>query len=93
MALSYVTVLLCSPSSPRVRIAVAEHLSVALLTYGENVFPPDTEDAGDSSQRCDQALELLADMDWSQPVATLKPVRDRLCSLFGIRSPSSASST
>lgn len=88
MALSYVSVLICSPSSPRVRIAIAEHLSVALLTYGENVFPPDD---GDSDQRCDQALELLADTDWSQPVPALKPIRDRLCSLFGIKSPSAVS--
>lgn len=92
MALSYACVLICSPSSPRVRTAVAEHLSVAILTYGELVFPPRDALGPEIDTRCDQSLEILYDTDWSQPVNVLKPIRDRLCALFGIRSPSAPSS-
>ena len=96
MALSYVAVLLCSPSSPCVRTAVAESLSVAILTFSEHIFPPVGDHANDDAEGvnspCDESLAVLSETDWSRPVAELKPIRDHLCTLFGIKGPSSSSS-
>jgi hypothetical protein len=81
-SLNYLILLLCSPSFPRVRVAIAEKLHTSLLTFSENCFPG-------SESKLDKCLELLSETDWSIPVQGLKPIRSEVAALLGVKCPSS----
>lgn len=85
--LAYLMSLICSPL-PRIRLYVADNLQVSVLTFSDHLFDSfDGEEAvEDTTVACDEVLHLLAETDWNQPVSELKAIRQRLCSLFGIKS-------
>jgi len=82
-SLAFLVCLLCSPL-PRVRMAVAEKLHVSVLTFSENCIPTSQEES------LDTCLGLLSDTNWTRPVPDLRPIRDQIASIFGVRSPTSS---
>ena len=74
-AMSYLVLLLVH-SFPRVRCQTASQIYVALLT---------AEDINE------EALLILTDTDWTQPLTQLKPIRDKFCDAIGIAKPKKVS--
>lgn len=74
-AMSYLVLLLCH-TFPRVRCQTANQTYVALMT---------AEDIDE------EALSLLTDTDWTQPLSQLRPIRDKFCDSLGISKPKKVS--
>lgn len=83
-SLGHLAVLLCSPKFPRVRIAVAEILTVAILTWPDKIFNEQNENI-EYEDKIESILNIISETDWSGPVAQLKVVRNQLCSLLGLK--------
>lgn len=162
-SLNYLMALLCSPKFPRVRIATAEILNIAVVTWADNIFEPEIilnslvavkgdcqlENANENSnqllkdnlistksdaavnngkvfiahegnvntngfnghtngqatndnnydedgqangdllnsyeEKTEIILNILSETDWGQPVNELKPIRNQLCLLLGLK--------
>ena len=83
-ALKYLMILLCSPLRP-VRVATADSLQVALVTYSQNILD---EESADSEERIEKCSNLLQDIDWgNEPMKKLKEVRNEICSLVNVKPP------
>lgn len=70
-----------------VRIATADSLQVALMTYGENFFVESTEEVDEKIEKCST---LIRETDWGDSVAKLKEVRNQICLLLNIKPPASS---
>ena len=79
--LTQLSILLCH-RFPRVRKATAEKLYEALLTFGEAEVVPE--------EHLEQIMELLSDTKWDGGVEEVRPVRNRLCELAGVPTPTVA---
>ena len=87
-ALTQLAIFLCH-RYPRVRKATAEKLYEALLTY-DDIFGEQEEEMGEveSSSKSELAMTLLSETQWdSKEVNDVKPMRNQLCDLLGIKAP------
>eukprot|EP01083_Nonionella_stella_P092354 258519_1 len=62
---------------PKVRSVTAERLYSQLLTF-DDIFPED---------KMDEILEILVETSWTSRVSEVRPVRDRLYDLIGLKKP------
>lgn len=77
-ALIQLSILLCHRHT-YVRKATSTRLYESLLVYGEfSTIPEDN---------LDQVMTLLSETNWENPVEELRPVRNSLCDLMGVRAP------
>lgn len=77
-ALAQLSILLCHRQT-YVRRSTSVKLYESLLLYGDNsVIPP---------ENVDQIMDLLSTTNWEEPVDTVKPIRNNLCTLMGISIP------
>lgn len=44
-------------------------------------------------ENMDEILEILTETDWGQPLQTVRPIRNKLCELLGVKAPVSANVT
>ena len=77
---------------PRVRKATAEKLYEALMTYddifGEEEEEEQMEEEEESTSKSERAMALLSETEWdSKDVNDVKPIRNQLCDLLGIKAP------
>lgn len=79
--LTQLAILLCH-RFPRVRKATAEKLYEALLTFGEAEVVPE--------EHLEQVMELLSDTKWEGAVEEVRPLRNRICELAGVPTPTTA---
>lgn len=71
-----------------VRIATADNLQVALMTYGESLFVgSSTEEVNEQIEKCSS---LIQETDWGDSVKKLKEVRNQICLLLNIKPPASS---
>lgn len=77
-ALTQLLIFLCH-RFPVIRSTTASRLYEALLLYGD--------DAGLDSSAVDEAMALLTDTDWDQPVEIVRPIRNDICEHLGIPPP------
>ncbi|KAK9710946.1 Tubulin folding cofactor D C terminal [Popillia japonica] len=71
-------ILLCHRQS-YVRRSTSTRLYESLLVYGDtSIIPIDN---------LDDVMNLLSSTDWEEPVEQIKPLRNELCNLMGIRVP------
>lgn len=83
-ALVQLSILLCH-RQPYIRKSTASVLYESLLIYGDTaVF---------NTENLDEAMLLLSSTNWEEPVDVLKPIRNQLCNLIGIRVPVPKSAT
>lgn len=68
-----------------IRKTTAIKLYEALIIHGDTCYIP--------QDNLDTILELLSETDWGQPLPEVRPVRNQLCELLGIKPPASVSST
>jgi hypothetical protein len=69
--------LLLGHKFPRVRKATAEHLYVSMLA----------EDSIISAAQLDEASAILLDTPWDASLDVVRPARNTLCGLFGVKPP------
>ncbi|XP_073943148.1 tubulin folding cofactor D [Choristoneura fumiferana] len=62
-----------------VRRCAAARLYEALTLYGDECSVPD--------ENIEQVMSILAETDWEKDVSELRPIRNELCDLMGIRRP------
>lgn len=77
-ALVQLSILLCH-RQPYVRRSTSTKLYESLLINGDN--------SNIAPEKLDEVMGLLSTTNWEEPVITLKPVRNELCNLMGIRTP------
>lgn len=59
--------------------------SAALKFYEAMLLYGDTTDVPESN--LDEVSNLLMDFDWTQALTEVRPVRNQLCELLGVKSP------
>jgi len=64
---------------PRLRKYTAEKLYEALLTFSEADIVPE--------ENLDKVMDLLSETRWDEPVETVRPVRNEICTLAGVQPP------
>lgn len=64
-----------------VRKCTATKLYEAIVIHGDSCGIPE--------ENIDEILELLSETDWGQPLADVRPIRNQLCELMGIKPPMS----
>lgn len=62
-----------------IRKTTAMKLYEALLLYGDTTDVPETN--------IDEILNLLLETDWAQPLKDVRPIRNNLCDLLGVKPP------
>lgn len=62
-----------------VRKSTATKLYEAIVTHGDTCGIPE--------ENIDLILELLSETDWGQPLTEIRPIRNQLCTLLGIKPP------
>lgn len=77
-ALVQLSILLCHRQT-YVRRSTSTKLYESLLVYGDNCTIP--------LENLDEIMNLLSSTNWEEPVDVIKPVRNNLCNLMGIRVP------
>lgn len=77
-ALTQLLIFLCH-RFPRIRSFTATRLYEALMLYGD--------DAGLDPSAMEQAMNLLTETDWDQPVEVIRPIRNDICEHLGIPPP------
>lgn len=65
-----------------VRKSTASKLFEAIVVHGETCGIP--------VENIDEILELLSETDWGEPLPQIRPIRNKLCDLLGIKAPVSA---
>ncbi|KAF7283125.1 hypothetical protein GWI33_001275 [Rhynchophorus ferrugineus] len=80
-ALVQLSILMCH-RQPYVRRSTVTKLYESLLVNGEatNI----------STENLDEIMEILSDTNWEKPVEEIRPTRNTLCNLMGIRVPTAA---
>lgn len=77
-SLVQLSILLCHRHT-YIRKQTSARLYEALLVYGENSSIPETN--------LDEVMTILSETNWEDSVETLRPVRNSLCELMGVRVP------
>lgn len=77
-ALVQLSIMLCHKQS-YVRRSTATRVHEAMLIYGDNSIIP--------IDNLEDALNLVSNTNWEDPVDDIKPIRNNLCTLLGIRVP------
>lgn len=65
-----------------IRKSAALKLYEAMLLYGDTTDVPE--------DNLDEISNLLMDTDWGQPLAEVRPIRNQLCDLLGVKPPVAA---
>lgn len=65
-----------------VRKTTAIKLYEALVLHGDTTSIPE--------ENMDDILEILSDTDWGQSLADVRPIRNKLCDLLGVKPPISS---
>ncbi|CAG9836309.1 unnamed protein product [Diabrotica balteata] len=78
IALVQLSILLCHRQS-YVRRTTSNKLYEALLVYGE--------DSKINPDNLDTIMAILSSTDWEKPIEEIRPIRNELCNLMGIRVP------
>lgn len=65
-----------------IRKSAALKFYEAMLLYGDTTDVPE--------ENLDEILSILMDTDWTQPLAEVRPIRNHLCDLLGVKPPVSA---
>lgn len=68
-----------------VRKTTATKFYEALILYGDQTDIPE--------ENLDEVFNLLTDTDWGQPLEQVRPIRNELCRLIGIKPPIAANSS
>lgn len=68
-----------------IRKSAALKLYEAMLIYG------DTTDV--SEENLDEVGNILMETDWTQPLNEVRPIRNQLCDLLGVKPPVAAAGT
>lgn len=66
-----------------IRKSAALKLYEAMLIYGDTTDVPE--------DNLDEISNILMDTDWTQPLNEVRPIRNQLCDLLGVKAPVSAS--
>ncbi|XP_044262327.1 tubulin-specific chaperone D [Tribolium madens] len=83
-ALVQLSIFLCHRQT-YVRKSTASILYESLLLYGDSaVF---------NTENLDEAMQILSNTNWDDPVDVIKPMRNEICKLMGIRVPVTKTST
>ena len=77
-ALVQLSIFLCHRHT-YVRRSTSTRFYESLLIYGDNSSVP--------VENLDAVMNLLSSTNWEEPVDVVKPVRNELCSLMGVRIP------
>lgn len=77
-ALVQLSILLCHRQT-YVRRSTSTKLYESLLVYGDNSMIP--------IENLDEIMNLLSNTNWEDPVDVIKPIRNQLCTLMGVRVP------
>lgn len=77
-ALVQLSILLCHRQT-YVRRSTSTKLYESLLVYGDNSIIP--------IENLDEIMNLLSNTNWEDPVDVIKPIRNQLCTLMGVRIP------
>lgn len=77
-ALVQLSILLCHRQA-YVRRSTSTKLYESLLVYGDNSIIPE--------ENLDEIMGLLSSTNWEDPVDVVKPIRNQLCALMGVRVP------
>jgi hypothetical protein len=64
---------------PRMRKVTAAKLFEAILTYSDKEIVPE--------ENLDEVNVILSDTNWDAGIEELRPVRNKLCSLMGVKAP------
>nr|XP_023027464.1 tubulin-specific chaperone D [Leptinotarsa decemlineata] len=78
IALVQLSILLCH-RQPYIRRTTSNKLYESLLVNGES--------SNISSENIDDVMNLLSGTDWEKPVEDVRPVRNQLCNLMGVKVP------
>ncbi len=62
-----------------IRKTTAMKLYEALLIHGDTTDVPETN--------IDEILNILLETDWAQPLKDVRPIRNNLCELLGVKPP------
>lgn len=62
-----------------IRKTTASILYEALLIHGDT--------ANIKTENLDEIMQILSDTNWEESVEVVKPVRNQLCELFGVKTP------
>jgi tubulin-specific chaperone D len=65
-----------------IRKSTAMKLYEALVIHGDTIETI-------SEENLDEVLELLTETDWGQPLTEIRPIRNRICDLVGVKPPTS----
>lgn len=65
-----------------IRKTAALKLYEAMLLYGDTSGVPE--------ENLDEVLSTLMDSDWTLPLNEVRPIRNHVCDLLGVKSPSSS---
>jgi tubulin-specific chaperone D len=65
-----------------IRKTAALKLYEAMLLYGDTTGVPE--------ENLDEILNTLMDSDWSIPLNEVRPIRNHICDLLGVKPPISA---
>lgn len=84
VALVQLSILLCHRQS-YVRRTTSNKVYEALLVYGE--------ESRMSPENLESAMTILSSTDWEKPVDQIRPMRNELCGLMGVRVPVAAKKT
>ena len=66
-----------------IRKTAALKLYEAMLLYGDTSGVPE--------ENLDEILSTLMDSDWTLPLNEVRPIRNHVCDLLGVKAPSSSS--
>jgi tubulin-specific chaperone D len=66
-----------------VRKSTALKLYEALVVHGDSIDRM-------TEESLDEVLELLSETDWGQPLPEIRPIRNKVCDLLGVKAPVSA---
>lgn len=65
-----------------IRKSAALKMYEAMLIYGDTTDVPE--------ENLDEISNILMDTDWAQPLGEVRPIRNQLCDLLGVKAPVSA---
>lgn len=66
-----------------IRKSAALKFYEAMLIYGDTTDVPE--------DNLDEISNILMDTDWTQPLSEVRPIRNQLCDLLGVKAPVTAS--
>lgn len=77
-ALTQLSILLCH-RQPYVRRSTSVKMYESLLCYGDN--------SNIQPENLDEIMEILSSTSWEEKIEEIRPIRNNVCTLMGIRVP------